>query len=526
MNEVVIVAVTVEKIMELEHFAESVILVAGQSGIKNVISYVTVSETPDFYEWVSGGEFVLTTLYAYKEHKEQQIVNYTELAKRGVAAIGVKIQRFVDTVPQELIDICDKYQIPLFAIRRKTKFREIIQNITAELNNYQTNILLEVESHYRELAKAALVSGNFTEYIQGFGRRTGNSIYCFRADLKLLGSYQKSSLGNAAQDIKTKLEQYIRWQGEVLSPVNYSGLHVFPCVTRGQALGYLVVTDAERLSEKHMLMASQLTTFLTMKLIDQLETEQKMLTALLDELLYKRNLSEQELRGRLALYGLKHQHQYRVIILQEKNEADLSLSTNQIRIYCNKIKEFLDDAIMITKANEIVMIGSSGQIEESHSPYWLKNLSNDLLADAFPGVIGIGPAVSNAKDIHSSYQIAKSTIKAGSVFNHGNVLYYSRYLALLLLLRSIGTPEQEYLLATIISPLAEQDKRYNTQILPTIEATMFADDLEHAAAALFVHTNTVRYRLNKIKSITGHDFFTANGRYIITTAYLVHCYNR
>ncbi|NMC30864.1 MAG: PucR family transcriptional regulator [Veillonellaceae bacterium] len=50
--------------------------------------------------------------------------------------------------------------------------------------------------------------------------------------------------------------------------------------------------------------------------------------------------------------------------------------------------------------------------------------------------------------------------------------------------------------------------------------------MEHIAATLFVHANTIRYRLNKIKSITGHDFFTAKGRDVITTAYLVYCYNR
>jgi purine catabolism regulator len=519
-------AVTVKKVMEIEAFSESVTLIAGHAGINNVITYVTVSETPDFYEWVSGGEFVLTTLYAYKDRQDLQVVNYTELAKRGIAAFGVKVQRFVETIPQDLIDIANSYQVPLFAIRRETKFREIIQTITAELNNYQTNILLEVESHYKELAKVALVSGDFNEYIRGFGRRAGSSVYCFQADLKLLGSYQKSSLGNAAQAVREKLEQYILWQEEVLNPVDYDGLHIFPCVTRGQALGYLIVVNAERLSEKHMLMASQLTTFLTMKLIDQLETERKMLTSLLDELLYKRNLNEEELRELLALHGLKQQHMYRVIIVRGSDEADLSLAASQIRTCCNKMKELLGEALVIDKTNEIVIIGAHEQPDDNNPPRWLKNLGIDIFSDAFPAVIGVGPSVTNAKDIQSSYQIAKSTIKAGRAFGHGDVLYYANFLARILLLHSVGTPEQEYLLTNIINPLLDQDNRYNSQILPTIEATMFADDLEQAAAALFVHTNTIRYRLNKIKTITGHDFFTAKGRYTITTAYLVYCYNK
>ena len=136
--------VSVEKIMELENFSQAATLIAGKTGINNTVTFITVSETPDFYQWVSGGEFVLTTLYALNEHKDLQTLNYMELAKRGVAAIGVKVDRFVKNVPQELIDIANCYHVPLFAIKREAKFREIIQTITAELNNYHTNILLEV----------------------------------------------------------------------------------------------------------------------------------------------------------------------------------------------------------------------------------------------------------------------------------------------------------------------------------------------------------------------------------------------
>lgn len=521
-------AVTVKSIMNIEAFSEAATLIAGHAGIDKVISYITVSETPDFFEWVSGGEFVLTTLLTFKTCTDQQVVNYTELAKRGIAAIGVKVNRFQETVPAELIDIAKQYQVPLFAIKRETKFREIIQLITAELNNYQTNILLEVDSYYKELTKVALMTGDFDEYIRGLGRRTGSNLYCFQADLKLLGSYQNSFLGNAAQVVRGDIEQKIlQHGGDLLQPVSYEGLHIFPCVTRGQALGYLVVAGSNPMNEKHMLMAGQLTTFLTIKLFDQLETEQKMLTSLLDELLYKRNLSEEELRERLALYGLKQRRSYRVVVLRERNAAKPSLSASQIRGYGNRIKDLLGEgALAVVKGDETVIIGANEQADDANPPHWIKEIGNGEPSDAFPLIIGIGPAVGHARDIQSSYKIAKSTIKAGHALGNGGVLYYGNFLARILLLLSVGTPEQDYLLSSIINPLVDQDKRYNTQILPTIAAMIFADDIEHAAAELFVHVNTIRYRLNKIKSITGHDFFTARGRYTITTAYLVHCYNK
>lgn len=515
--------ITIYKLMELESFSQSMALVAGQEGIDNVVTFITVSETPDFYHWVSGGEFVLTTLYTFEDHKEEMIQNYTELAKRGIAAVGVKVNRFVNEIPQELMDIANTHKVPLFAVRRQAKFREIIQTVTAELNNYQTNILIEMESHYKELAKAALTGEDFVDYLQGIGRRkAGSHIYCFKADLLFLASYPKQTQRKTIYSIQEKLERYIEGLEKVLEPAQHDGLYIFPCISRKQALGYLVIVNENSLDEKHKLMAAQLTTFLTIKLADQLETEQKMLTALLDELLYKRNLNEQELQGRLALHGLKYQQRYRVILVKKRDDdKDLSIPANTIIQWANKARELLGDAIVINKVNEVVIIIS----QHSQDPQWLKKLRNSL-SEVPPLLIGIGPSVFYASDIHTSYQIAKSTIKSGSVFGDSGILYHADYLARNLLQRTIGTAEQEYLVTHVINPLVENDRRHNTCILSTIEAMMFANELEEAAEILFVHTNTVRYRLNKIKNLTGHDFFTARGRYVITTAYLVYCYNR
>lgn len=520
--------VTVRKIMELDAFAQATTLLAGHAGIDKTVNFITVSETPDFYEWVTGGEFVLTTLFTYEQHRDLLIHNYTELAKRGVIAVGVKVNRFVETVPPELIRIADQYQMPLFAINRQAKFREIIQTVTAELNNYQTNILLELEAHYKELAKVALTGGDYADYLQRFGRRKGSSsIYCCRGDLKLLGSYQKPAQGKGFDDVKQQLGQYIVSTGDTIQPADYENLHIYPCISRNQVLGYLVIVDDEPLSERHKLMATQLATFLAMKLLDQLETEQKMLTALLDELLYKRNLSEQELQGRLELHGLKYQQRYRVMIVRSKNNeaTELSLFASLTIRCCNKIKEIFGPAIVINKTNEIVIIVSN-PADDGSLPNWLKQLRSELAAEIRSVIIGIGPAVVNAIDIRTSYQIAENTIRAGAVFGQSGLLYHAHFLEKNLLQRTIGTPEETYLLKYVIRPLLEQDKRHNTLILPTIEAMIFADELEQAAEALFVHTNTVRYRLNKIKTLTGYDFFTAWGRYVITTAYLMYCYQK
>jgi purine catabolism regulator len=514
------VTVTVESIMALDAFSQVARLVAGHAGIKNRISYVTIAEAHDFYQWVAGGEFVLSTLYAFKDHPELRAHAYEELAKKGIAGIGIKTRRFFDEVPEDIIEIANRYNLPVFEISRETWFREIIQTISAELNNEQTNLLLEVNRHYSELAKVALVGGDFDEFIKDFGRRLKKTILFLRSDFKLLGSYP-SRLSEHLESVQNLIEKIRRSNGEIIRYTHEDFLHIFPCVMKGQSLGYLVLIGSEPLVEKWLLMANQLTTFLTLKLIDQVETEQKMLTALLDDILYKHNLTEEELRERLALFGLKHKNLYRVVCLRPRQEKPGAVDP-LLQTYANKLREEFDSALIIVKPDEAIVIAANQEPDKSTPPRWAKNLGSEVLKNESPLLIGVGPAVANATEIESSFHMAKSTIKAGSTFDQGGVLYYWDFLARLLLMRSVDTAEQKYLLAMTIAPILEYDSRHNAQLITTLGATIFADDLEDAAAFLYVHINTVRYRLNKVKKLTGYDFLTAKGRFVITTAYLMH----
>ena len=53
--------VTLNELLEIKDFAERVTLVNKHGNLNNQITHVTIMEGPDLHEWVTGGEFVLTT---------------------------------------------------------------------------------------------------------------------------------------------------------------------------------------------------------------------------------------------------------------------------------------------------------------------------------------------------------------------------------------------------------------------------------------------------------------------------------
>ena len=59
--------VTLNELLEIKDFAERVTLVNKHGNLNNQITHVTIMEGPDLHEWVTGGEFVLTTWYAFSK---------------------------------------------------------------------------------------------------------------------------------------------------------------------------------------------------------------------------------------------------------------------------------------------------------------------------------------------------------------------------------------------------------------------------------------------------------------------------
>jgi DNA-binding PucR family transcriptional regulator len=58
----------------------------------------------------------------------------------------------------------------------------------------------------------------------------------------------------------------------------------------------------------------------------------------------------------------------------------------------------------------------------------------------------------------------------------------------------------------LLGPLAEYDARHHAELLPTLRSFLACDGSWSACAArMYVHVNTVRYRIGRIEALTGRD---------------------
>ncbi len=511
--------VTVRQLFELDLMREKVTLVTGEGGLDRDVSFVTIMEAPDFYEWVDGGEFVLTTWYAFSEHPELQMNAFLQLADK-IAALAIKTDRFIERVPDEILALAEEKQVPVFTIQRDTKFREIVQAIAGALNNYQANILIEVDRYYQSLVKTALADDDLSALLNEFGQRTRLNCWCIDHNGRVLASFEQGS-NNGLPGGEALVAAILRWSAEPIACFHEMDCHVFPCQARQLSLGYLVVHYPGQLSEKFRLMANNLVAFLTLKLLDKTETQQKNLGYLLDDLLYHHRLTEKQIQERLTAFGLKRSPFYRVFVVVAASSLQND-SLALLRNYARSLQRAIRDAIIVVRAKEVVVIAGSTADDSaiSQSRSWKKKI---VLRDedvAKGVLVGVGPAVRKASDLAYSYRMARQTIRAARPADGtGGIFFYWDYMVQNLLAQGLDSPEYRTFFDQIIAPLTQERK--NITLMDTLSAVAFADDLQDAAERMNVHINTVRYRLRRIMELTGHDFFSPAGRYVLTTACLL-----
>jgi DNA-binding PucR family transcriptional regulator len=74
------------------------------------------------------------------------------------------------------------------------------------------------------------------------------------------------------------------------------------------------------------------------------------------------------------------------------------------------------------------------------------------------------------------------------------------------LLASVPTAVLRSLRERLLGPLREYDDRHNSELMTTLKSFLACDGSWSACASrMYVHVNTVRYRISRIEALTGRD---------------------
>ncbi len=276
---------------------------------------------------------------------------------------------------------------------------------------------------------------------------------------------------------------------------------LFPVVLEGDVVALLVVSP-EQADRTYFRMASHLATLELARLQALLTGRRERAGQILEDVFRGRSLGE-EARERLSTIGIEPGPQISYSVLVGRS----TLSGARLRSRPWNLHSLLagrgDPYVRATVDDDLVLVVPSADPVPTIAGMLLEHLR---AADPDASV-GVGPMVSDPVSLAMSYHQAR---EAASVAG----LHHARPLNLgYLLLGSADTVPVREFGVRALEPLTVHDERTGSELVHSLVTYLDSDcSASRAAERLFVHRNTLRYRLNMIAELTGWSPDTFDGR--------------
>lgn len=209
-------------------------------------------------------------------------------------------------------------------------------------------------------------------------------------------------------------------------------------------------------------------------------------------------------------------------------EINFLLPQSENAIILNDVdKDTICQFIHTLFENEHIPILSSSYTKNIIALINVNNTSLDTLNTLFPQIlnyikenypnyivnIGIGTRQKSLEKYKLSYEQASKCINLAIKQKQKNMIYYYEQLGLYQLFYDINNKTLlENFVHNILYSLMAYDKKYNTNLIQTLEVYLNKNcNLNQTAETLFIHRNTIKYRLQRIEEITNtslDDAFT------------------
>src|SRR5699024_2037324 len=151
--------------LEMNAFTNSKVL-AGHNGINSNVYNATLIDAPDGYKWCKKGDFIVTTGYPFSVDRpgEPGLMQLLEkLTNKECAGIGIKLGRYINSVPEEVISYANKNNLPIITLPNELSWSDVIVPVIAEINKQHKYELEMTHKVYEYFHNHLKLKGNLQD---------------------------------------------------------------------------------------------------------------------------------------------------------------------------------------------------------------------------------------------------------------------------------------------------------------------------------------------------------------------------
>ena len=210
-----------------------------------------------------------------------------------------------------------------------------------------------------------------------------------------------------------------------------------------------------------------------------------------------------------------------VFLIQTEKITDFSALELVENMFPNKQNDFI---VSVDENNIALVKELENEPSLSELQTMAKNICNNINSEIMTSAsVGIGTVVTNIKEIARSYKEARVALEVGKVFDDEKKILSYEDLGIGRLIYQLPTTLCELFLTEVFKKGSIEE--LDQEIIFTIQK-FFENNLNvsETSRQLYVHRNTLVYRLDKIQKITGLDLRIFDQAIIFKVAMMVNKY--
>jgi purine catabolism regulator len=479
-------------------------LVAGEGGRDNAIRWVHVSELEDPTPWLKGGELLLTTGMGLEKSPAGQRAYIQRLAEAGLAGLGFGIGFTYTKVPKALTDAAARAGFPVFEVPYPVPFIAITEAVYSRLAADQVEVMRRSLEAQTALTGTLLAGDGVAGLAAELSRALRGWVVVFDVHGQTLAATPPSAKGRVSRVWKEVRRSRRDGTGFSLTLAD-RGDHVavHPVGARGHVEGYLAVGTEAGFSQLDRIVVGHGLSLLAIELDKSravAEAEHRLGGDFLDALIGGDLAPAEAARG-LERFGFSHPDRLAVMAVESEVAmeelqwaADGALSAGHGAF----LTAPRDGTLYV-----VARIEGDGTLPELH-----RDIAVRVKADV---VAGAGTVVM-PEEVGRSLREARYAMEVCRVERRAFADF--RSLGTFRLLLTMQEPDALRAFAdSVLAPLDEYDDAHQGGLRASLRAFLTHNARwEAAAAELFVHRHTLRYRMRKVEELTGRDLGSAHDR--------------
>ena len=524
----VVMGISVRELLNSDFFKEYKII-GGENGLEKQIQGVAILDAADGFQWCKGREFVISSGYIFKHNPGvfEEYVKSEYFTK--TTCFGIKVDRYLGSIPDNIIEYFNKHEIPLIHIPSKDSWMEIMNaiNVTVMNKNIKRFNIEEINSHkfldisyqarkINKILSALEYEMNFSSMLYDLSNDkayySSNKFKEVSKDLKISDFWNPSF--EHSQEVlceSIKMSRYRFHDSKYEKPFSWITI---PIKIDNKVKAYFVLIEATELIDYFDQFAIRVGFLLIQELYEQMLVKKTMedssFDKFIDNILSSKLDNKEEIIKSSEEVNLNANDKFYTIVMKQKNEnIKLSSFKDALKSFTISSFAFREYRMSIIDDNKcLFLLNKDENYSEKENINFIKDIIYNTRKRLISGVenidvrFGISDIPDYIYNLKENYKRAEQAVDIGTlIYQNEDVHTYSQLGAFAWM--NIKDDEINIMLKDI-KVLIDDEK--NKELIQTLKIYLECKmNFSLTAKTLYVHINTVRKRIEEITDLLNLD---------------------